>query len=151
MSKTQFAVVVCSVVLSFSSAFAGPAQGAPVTKPGQQVASGDAALVQAGAAQKQVNFLTAKGLIVSELLKPDTQGNPHQKFNVRLSDGRVVMIVSNLDMCENVPVQVGDVVSAGGQFIPTGHASGLLHWTHKDPRKQRPDGFIELKGHVYCQ
>lgn len=151
MSKIQLSVVVCSFVLSFSSAFAGPSQVAPVTKPGQQVATGDAALVQADTAQKQVSFVSAKGLIVSELLKDDTSGSPHQKFNVKLSNGRVIMIVSNLDMCEKVPVQVGDVVSAGGQFIPTGHASGLLHWTHKDPRKQRPDGFIELKGHVYCQ
>jgi hypothetical protein len=155
MSKIQLFVVVFGLVFSSASFAKNNHQQPPQQPPAQQapgvIATDDAALVQAVQAQKRVNFLTAKGLVVTELLKDDTSGLPHQKFNVKLSNGRVIMIVSNLDMCEKIPVQIGDEVSAGGMFIPTGKLSGLLHWTHKDPRKTRPDGFIEFKGHVFCQ
>lgn len=148
MSKVNVLFVALMIGLS-STSFARK-QKLPEPLPGQ-VATGDAVLVQAVQNQKGISFLTAKGLIVTQLLKEDSSGLPHQKFNVKLSNGRVIMIVSNLDMCENIPIQVGDEVSVGGQFIATGKASGLVHWTHKDPRKKRPDGFIEFKGHVYCQ
>lgn len=148
MSKIQ--IIVSAFIISLSVTSFANRQVLPQPEPGQ-IAAGDATLVQAVQNQKGVNFLTAKGLQVTQLLKDDTSGLPHQKFNVKLSNGRVVMIVSNLDMCEKVPVQVGDTVSVGGQFIATGKASGLVHWTHKDPRKKRPDGFIELGGHIFCQ
>ncbi|MBC7466088.1 MAG: DUF3465 domain-containing protein [Bdellovibrio sp.] len=148
MSKIKVLFVAFVIGLS-STSFA---RKQPVQQPAPgQIATDDAALVQAVQNQKNISFLTAKGLVVSQLLQDDNQGLPHQKFNVKLSNGRVIMIVSNLDMCEKVPVKIGDVVSVGGQFIPTGKASGLVHWTHKDPRHTRPDGFIELGGHVYCQ
>lgn len=150
MMNKQLSVILSVVAISFTL-HARPNQSAPVASAPGAVATEDAALVQAVTSHKGVSFIKAGGLVVSELLKDDTSGSPHQKFNVRLSNGRIIMIVSNLDMCEKIPVQVGDVVSAGGQFIPTGKSGGLLHWTHKDPRQHRPDGFIEFKGHVFCQ
>ena len=136
---SNFALVVSSLIIALTS-FNALAD-----------VSGDTALVQAVTNQKRVNFLEADGLIVSKILADDTKGSPHQKFNVQLSNGRVITIVSNLDMCEKIPVKIGDVVDAGGQFIPTGKASGILHWVHKDPRKTRPDGYVELNNQVYCQ
>lgn len=138
MSIKLIQFVLLSYVLSFSvQAFS---------------TQGDAELVRAVTNHKRVNFISATGLKVVELLRDDTNGSPHQKFNVRLSDGKVIMIVSNLDMCVHIPLQVGDILGAGGQFIPTGKkSSGLLHWVHADPKKQRPDGYIELNGHVYCK
>ncbi|MFZ3229727.1 MAG: DUF3465 domain-containing protein [Pseudobdellovibrio sp.] len=147
MSKIQMSLVISSLIFSISS-FAGQTSVFSV-KPNP--VSDDAALIQAVTSHKQVSFVKAEGLVVSGLLKDDTNGSPHQKFNVKLTSGQVIMIVSNLDMCEKIPVQVGDVVGAGGQFIPTGKSGGLLHWTHKDPKKIRPDGFIELGGRVFCQ
>lgn len=140
MSQFQWIVLISGFVFCTSSYSAQSA-----------IATDDVALVQAVTSQKRVDFLTAKGLVVSKLLKEDTSGSPHQKFVVKLSNGRSVTLISNLDMCEKVPVQVGDVVGAGGQFIPTGKFAGILHWTHKDPRHNRPDGYIQLGDHVFCQ
>jgi len=146
MSKLLYVIISSVLVLSSTSYANKPKPADP-----SQVVSGDYALVQAVQAQKGLNFVSAKGLAVTKLLPDDSQGLPHQKFNVKLSSGNVIMIVSNLDMCEHIPVQIGDVVSAGGQFIPTGKGSGLLHWTHKDPKHHRPDGFIQLGDHIFCQ
>jgi hypothetical protein len=112
---------------------------------------GDKNLVQAVESNQRTKYVSGSGMKVIELMPDDTQGSPHQKFRVQLSNGRSIMIISNLDMCVHVPVQVGDSVGAGGEFIPTGKASGLLHWVHRDPKKQRPDGYIELNGQVYCK
>lgn len=112
---------------------------------------GDKNLVQALEASRRTKYVSATGMKVIELMADDTQGSPHQKFRVQLSDGHAITIISNLDMCVHVPVQVGDTVGAGGEFIPTGKMSGLLHWVHNDPKKQRPDGYIELNGHIYCK
>jgi hypothetical protein len=57
--------------------------------------------------------------------------------------------VYNLDMCERVPLKVGDIISMGGQFIWTNQGA-LLHWLHFDPRQNRRDGYVELNGKVYC-
>ena len=114
-------------------------------------AAGDAELIRALENQRRVNFISASGLKVSKLLQDDTNGSPHQKFNVSLSNGKMILIVSNLDMCVHIPVHVGDSIGAAGQFIPTGKNSGLLHWVHADPKKQRPDGYIELNGQIYCK
>lgn len=148
MLNARLLVVVCGFVLSVS-ANARPKDTIPLDP--KYANAGDAALMDAVYTQKGVNFITAKGLVVAAVLDDDTKGNPHQKFNVKLSNGRIVTIVSNLDMCEKVPVQAGDVVSVGGQFIPTGKASGIVHWVHSDPRKKRPDGFIEFNGRIFCQ
>lgn len=113
--------------------------------------SDDGGLVDAIRSQRRVDFIEASNMRVTELLPDDTQGLPHQKFNVELSDGSTLTIISNLDMCPHIPVQVGDQVGAGGQFIPTGHGTGILHWVHRDPQQRRPDGYVELGGHVYCK
>ncbi len=111
----------------------------------------DAALISALLNRKEVNFVEAKQMKVVKVLPDDRSGSPHQKFNVSLSNQSVITIISNLDMCPQIPVQVGDVVGAGGEFIPTGKKSGILHWVHKDPRKNRPDGYIEFKGQEFCK
>jgi hypothetical protein len=111
----------------------------------------DSTLVSAIESQRRVDFAEGKNMKVVDLLPDDTQGLPHQKFDVQLSDGSIMTIISNLDMCPNIPVRVGDVVGAGGQFIPTGGHSGILHWVHRDPQHRRPDGYVELNGQVYCK
>lgn len=111
----------------------------------------DADLVRAVESNRRVDFVKASEMKVVELLQDDTQGSPHQKFKIRLSDNKIVTVISNLDMCVHIPVQIGDSVGAGGQYIPTGPATGILHWVHADPSKRRPDGYVELNGHVYCK
>lgn len=158
MSQLFVSTMVSVLVLVSSNAFAGNSHGKGGSKFDQKpnpISSGytgpDAALAQAVDSQKRVDFIEAQDMKVVEVLPDDTQGLPHQKFNVQLSSRSIVTIISNLDMCPHIPVQAGDVVGAGGQFIPTGKKSGILHWVHKDPRKIRPDGYVEFKGQQFCK
>lgn len=114
------------------------------------VNAADADLVEAFSNQKRVNFVEGAGMVVTKLLPDDTSGLKHQKWIVRLSNGKLMQAVYNSDMCPRVPVKVGDVVSMGGMFLWT-KEGGLLHWLHKDPRQNRPDGYVELDGVYYCK
>lgn len=107
-------------------------------------------IVRAIDAKRSVNFLEGQEMKVVQILPDDTSGAEHQKFIVEIKDGYKLLLVYNLDMCERVPVQVGDRVGAGGMFIWTDRG-GLLHWLHRDPRKNRPDGYVELNGKQYCK
>lgn len=150
--RSTLAILVTINLLALS-VFAGHDNGGfqPAQNQFQNQSGGDQALVAANSSGRRVSFIQAEGLVVVQLLPDDTQGLPHQKFVVQLSDGSRVTIVSNLDMCPHIPVQVRDVIGAAGEYIPTGHRGGLLHWTHKDTSHQRPDGYIEFKGQKLCQ
>jgi len=112
--------------------------------------SGDSAIVNAIQAHRNVDFVEGSGMVVVKLLPDDTNGAQHQKWIVRLSNGLTMQAVYNTDMCEHVPLNVGDVVSMGGQFIMTNQGP-LLHWLHYDPRQNRPDGYVEVNGKDYCK
>ncbi len=111
-------------------------------------ATNDSEIVRALENRKMVNFIQGANLVVTRILPEDTRGNPHQLWMARLSSGSQVKIIYNLDMGERVPLKVGDVFSVGGQFLWT-NKGGLIHWTHEDPRKNRPDGYVILDGQVY--
>lgn len=110
----------------------------------------DEAIVSAVQNRKRLNFVQGGGMVVTKVLPDDNQGLTHQKWMVRLSNGQQMMAVYNTDMCERVPLKVGDVVAMGGQFIWSNQGA-LLHWLHHDPQHRRPDGFVQLNGKFYCK
>ena len=110
----------------------------------------DADIIRAMNARKGLDFVEGGGMVVTRILPDDNSGLKHQKWFVRLSDGREIQAVYNSDMCPRVPIQVGDTVSMGGMFLWLGH-NGMIHWLHHDPRGNRPDGYVELNGTFYCK
>ena len=110
----------------------------------------DADIVRLVNAQKRADFVEGGGMVVVKLLPDDNSGLTHQKWMVRLSNGKLMQAVYNTDMCPRVQLQVGDVVAMGGQFIWT-NQGGLLHWLHHDPRGNRPDGYVMVNGKYYCK
>jgi hypothetical protein len=116
----------------------------------EPVVPDDKDLVKANKLQRREHFVEAKNLKVVKILPPDTKGLPHQKFVIQLSDTRLVSVVSNLKLCEKIPVEINDIVSVGGEYLPTGKFSGLVHWTHFDPEKKRPHGYIAMGDKLFC-
>ena len=110
----------------------------------------DSELVQAMSDRKTLDYAQGGNLVVTKILNDDKSGPAHQKWYVRLSNGVNMQAVYNLDMCERVPLKVGDRIAMGGQFICFGKG-GLLHWLHRDPRGNRPDGYVYLNGKYYCK
>lgn len=156
--KVYFAFLLCTLSLAVglqAHAKAKPKNPPPhiereIEKRQSAVGSGqDSDLVDAVNNRRPVNFVEGSGLLVVSILPDDTNGREHQKWVVQLSNGKLVQAVYNSDMCPRVPLQEGDIVDMGGQFIWT-PKGGLIHWLHHDPRGNRPDGYVTLNGTVYC-
>lgn len=108
----------------------------------------DSDLVRAVRDKRNVFFVSAKGLQVTRLMPDDTKGNRHQKWYVRLSNGRQVYCVYNIDFAKRVPLSVSDHIDLGGHFI-WAKQGPLVHWLHEDPQGRRPDGFVNFNGERY--
>jgi hypothetical protein len=98
--------------------------------------------------QSRVHFLEIHNAVVKELLPDDNRGRRHQKWIVEIEDGSQILAVYNIDLAPRVPMNVGDLMTLGGEFIYD-NGGGLIHWLHADPRNRRPDGYVEINGQRY--
>jgi len=87
--------------------------------------------------------------VVDRILEDDNDGRRHQRFILRLADGRTLLIAHNIDLAARIePLQPGDIVGFRGQF-ETNPRGGVVHWTHHDPRGEHPGGWLEHEGKRY--
>jgi hypothetical protein len=108
----------------------------------------DSDLVRAVNDRRDVNFVAAGDVTVVEILPDDNSGLRHQKWKIRLSSGKDVLAVYNIDMGQKIPMKIGDKMALAGQFKMT-DIGPLIHWLHYDPRGTRPDGWVEINGVRY--
>lgn len=85
---------------------------------------------------------------VTRILKDDNDGSRHQRFLVAVPDGLTLLVAHNIDLAPRVPLQIDDQVSIYGQY-EWNHKGGVLHWTHHDPNKSHPEGWIMHQGKKY--
>lgn len=116
--------------------------------PSTGIPAGQADLIAAQAAGRGVSYIEVKDVVVVENLQDDRRGLPHQKWTVRLANGNLVMGVYNIRGVPKIPLQPGDVISMGGEYIYD-RGGGLLHWLHEDDHGRRPNGYVELRGVRY--
>jgi hypothetical protein len=88
----------------------------------------------------EASLITVEGEIL-RLLPDDQAGSRHQRFVIRLSSGRTLLVSHNLDLSDRVPIEAGDRVRVRGDFEWSA-AGGTIHWTHLDPRNTREGGWI---------
>ena len=85
---------------------------------------------------------------VTRILADDNEGSRHQRFIITAHDGLSVLIAHNIDLAPRIPLRIGDRVAVFGQY-EWNHKGGLIHWTHHDPKKQHPEGWIMHKNKKY--
>lgn len=86
---------------------------------------------------------------VIRILSDDNDGSRHQRFILKLSSGRTVLIAHNIDLAPRIrSIAVGDAVSLFGEF-ESNSQGGVVHWTHKDPRGRHVAGWLEHRGNRY--
>jgi len=110
--------------------------------------AGNTAIVRAFAEQRSNLQVQGQG-VVQRVLPPDNDGNPHQRFIVRLDAGHTVLIAHNLTLAPAVAgLSRGDQVGFYGEYEwnPRG---GVIHWTHHDPQGRHADGWVEHAGRRY--
>ncbi len=87
--------------------------------------------------------------IVVKLLMDDNNGSRHQKFLVKIANGKTLLFAHNIDLAPRVEdIKIGDEVTFRGEYVfnPKG---GIIHWTHKDPRNEHVAGWIKHNGKTY--
>ena len=86
---------------------------------------------------------------VVRVLSDDNDGSRHQRFILRLANGRTLLVAHNIDLAPRVSgIRDGDTVEFYGEFAhnPKG---GVIHWTHHDPQGRHPDGWLRHRGRTY--
>ena len=86
---------------------------------------------------------------VVKRLADDERGHRHQRFILRLADGKTVLVVHNIDIAPRLPnLRRGESVTFRGEYLynPKG---GLIHWTHHDPSGRKKGGWLRYKGKLY--
>jgi hypothetical protein len=87
--------------------------------------------------------------VVQRVLSDDNDGTRHQRFVVALASGQTLLIAHNIDLAPRVVgLRKGDVVSFSGEYEWNAEG-GVIHWTHHDPGKRHPAGWIKHNGEVY--
>lgn len=86
---------------------------------------------------------------VEALLPDDTEGSQHQRFIIRIARNQTVLVVHNIDMAPKLTtLRKGDRISVKGEY-EWNERGGLIHWTHKDPRSNHEDGWIDFNNVRY--
>lgn len=86
---------------------------------------------------------------VIRLLSDDNDGSRHQRFIIKLSSGKTLLVAHNIDIAPKIySLQKGDEVSFCGEY-EYNSKGGVIHWTHHDPRGRNAGGWLEHKGRKY--
>ncbi|MGB1198816.1 MAG: DUF3465 domain-containing protein [Thalassotalea sp.] len=92
--------------------------------------------------------MKAKG-VVDKIFPDDLKGSRHQKFTVKLKNNKTVLVIHNIDISHKIGnLHIGDKIEFLGEY-QWNSAGGIVHWTHNDPHKKHPNGWIRHKGHLY--
>jgi hypothetical protein len=113
----------------------------PISKSDQEMARA----FEQGASNVQIE---GQG-VVRRILADDNDGKRHQRFVVVLESGQTVLVAHNIDLAPRVPgLREGDRVEFSGEYEwnPEG---GVIHWTHRDPSKRHPAGWLRHNGKMY--
>lgn len=86
---------------------------------------------------------------VIAILPDDIKGDRHQRFIVRLANSQTLLITHNIDIAPRVKdLKIGDSLYIYGEY-EWNSKGGLIHWTHRDPKKQHIDGWIRKNNIIY--
>lgn len=142
--------LVCASSAGCASTFAPQSSAPPSTVPQSTKAlSGNDETLARAFEQRKRNFQVEGQGVVRRVLSDDNDGNRHQRFIVALASGQTLLIAHNIDLAPRVVgLRERDVVSFSGKYEwnPEG---GVIHWTHRDPSKRHPAGWIKHNGKLY--
>lgn len=86
---------------------------------------------------------------VSRVLSDDNTGSHHQKFIIKLSSGKTLLIAHNIDIAPKVyALKEGDFIKFCGEY-ENNTKGGVVHWTHHDPSNRHVGGWLEYNGYRY--
>jgi hypothetical protein len=98
---------------------------------------------------KQESVQVSGNGTVVKLLPDDLKGARHQKFILKISKNLTILIAHNIDLAPKIKtLKKGDLVLFTGEY-EYNNRGGLVHWTHHDPGKRHPEGWLKHNGKTY--
>jgi len=86
---------------------------------------------------------------VIKLLPDDNKGSRHQRILLKLASGQTILIAHNIDLAPRInSLKKGDRLKFKGEY-EWNEKGGVVHWTHHDPAKRHPGGWLEHNGRRY--
>ncbi|WP_019028333.1 DUF3465 domain-containing protein [Colwellia piezophila] len=100
--------------------------------------------------ENQTSDVQVQGVgTVVRILNDDNKGSRHQKFILKLSSGKTILIAHNIDLAPRInQISNGDQVQFYGEY-EWNKKGGVVHWTHKDPNGYHVGGWLKHKGKTY--
>jgi hypothetical protein len=141
-NRLALVIVLCSLAFPLNSCGSQQLQYA-----NPQLAQGEMQVLQAQQARMRKVEVTIDAPVL-KLLPDDTQGLPHQRFLLKLSNGSTVLVAHDTAMAPRVPLQAGDMVRIHGEYI-WNERGGVIHWTHHSDTPRHEGGWILFNGQVY--
>ena len=112
-------------------------------------ADSNAGIIEKAYRQHRGNLQVVGDGTVIKLLPDDNQGDRHQRFILRLPSGFTVLVAHNIDLAAKVSgIKVGDRIEFAGEY-EWSEKGGTVHWTHRDPARRHPDGWLRFAGRIY--
>lgn len=129
-------------------ALAGLAAYLGIAGDGSRAPRGGEEAIRAAFEARRSGWTVEAAGTVTRVLEDDRRPPRHQRFIVTLPGGHTVLVSHNLELAPRVPVRPGDEVGFRGEYEwnPKG---GVVHWTHADPARRRPGGWIRHRGIEY--
>ena len=111
--------------------------------------SSDDKILQDAYANKHSGLQVHDAGKVTKLLSDDTTGSRHQRFILELDSGQTLLIAHNIDISIRIDtLSLGDTVEFYGEYV-WNTKGGMVHWTHHDPEKKHPDGWLKHQNIKY--
>lgn len=108
----------------------------------------DDAIVRAFEAQRSDVLVEGEGT-VEKVLRDDNKGSRHQRFLLALDSGHTLLFAHNIDLAPRVPdLRRGDRIRFKGEY-EWNERGGVVHWTHHDPKRRHPGGWLQRGDQVY--
>ncbi|MEO6423106.1 MAG: DUF3465 domain-containing protein [Candidatus Nitrotoga sp.] len=149
MKKLLFVVAALFAGYSyFNSQYSATPNNASTAAQIQRADTSDTAI--ANAFKNKISNIQVSGQgAVIKLLPDDNDGSRHQKFIVKLANDQTLLIAHNIDLAPRIgSLREGDSIMFNGQY-EWNAKGGVLHWTHRDPKRSHPSGWLQHQGQTY--
>lgn len=109
----------------------------------------DMKLFQEAYDNQRSNFQVKQSAKIIKVLKDDNDGLKHQRFLVELASGQKLLIAHNIELAPRVEnPQPGKTITFNGEY-EWNNKGGVVHWTHHDPNRSHPAGWLRYQGKQY--
>ncbi len=142
VKKAIYALLL--LVSGLAAYYGADGNNAPATT---QITDGVKTIEHAFQQRQSKIWVEVEGVVVKKL-PDDNDGSRHQRFILKIGNGRTLLVAHNIDLAPRVPLSISDKLILRGRY-EWNEKGGVLHWTHHDPNGDVAGGWIEYKGKRY--